>query len=99
MVRIEHGWWASTQVAGTRDVTDVDLKILHLVKDGRIVEQTLIIWVVGRTGAVERHRFARPRSKRPDVAIGQASKVTTGTVLPTLTREPFRLAAIEQPTG
>src|SRR5262245_3697725 len=57
------------QKAGTGDVANIGLKIFHFIKNGRIVQNPLVVGVVGTPGTIERHRLARPSPKNPDVGV------------------------------
>ena len=95
VVRVEHSGRTSAQRAGTRDIADIQLEVLHFVEDRRVVKHALIIRVVRAPSTIQWHRLTRARAKLPDVAIGETGKVTTGAVLPAFAGKPIDLAAFE----
>ncbi len=75
-------WNRRGKRAGARHVANVRLEVLDFVEDGRVVEDSLIVLVVGIEGPVERHRFARTGVEDPDDPIGEPFEVAAGAVLP-----------------
>ena len=84
---------------GARHVADVQLEVLDLVADRRVVQDPLVGPVVRVERRVERDRLARPVGERPDDAVGQALEVAARAVLPALAREPLRRWSGRCPAG
>ena len=82
-----HGCGAASG-PGPETLRMLQLEVLDLVVDRRVVEDLLLVAVARVEARVERQRLARPRAERPDDAVGQAVEVAARAALPALAREP-----------